>query len=215
MKRVFGIVLLILGLISAINVVRQITSKEPQRSSGSAAYDRGRAAAKFTPVILLGLGLWLLARSGSPAATPRVVRRPPSYSPGHPLAHTPAVSSDPQQTALPPALPWFQRKPVVIGLVSVTALLLLVLILVVTANARLNNRARHIPPPPSAPPRASPGQAPVPALYKAGQRIQARWAGSWISATVIEPLGPFSYRVQLNDPRFPTPIVLSTNLLRP
>ncbi len=215
MKRVFGIVLLILGLISAINVVRQITSKEPQRSSGSAAYDRGRAAAKFTPVILLGLGLWLLARSGSPAATPRVVRRPPSYSPGHPLAHTPAVSSDPQQTALPPALPWFQRKPVVIGLVSVTALLLLlVLILVVTANARLTNRARPIPPPP-APPRASPGQAPVTALYKAGQRIQARWAGTWISGTVIEPLGPFSYRVQLNDPRFPTPIVLSTNLLRP
>jgi hypothetical protein len=51
--------------------------------------------------------------------------------------------------------------------------------------------------------------------YQAGQKIYAQWAGSWISGTVIEPFGiGMSYRVQLNDPRFRTPIVLSTNLLR-
>jgi hypothetical protein len=214
MKRIVGIVLLILGLISAVNVVRQITSKESQKSSGNAAYDRGRAAAKFTPIILLGLGLWLLARSGSPAATPRVVPRPPSHPPGHPLSHPRPASGNVQGMTVPPSLPWFQRKPVVIGLVFVTGLLLLCVLLLVTAGSRLNNRARHLPPPP-APPRFSPPQAPVAGPYKTGQRIEARWAGAWISATVIEPFGPFSYRVQLNDARFPTPIVLSTNLLRP
>jgi hypothetical protein len=52
--------------------------------------------------------------------------------------------------------------------------------------------------------------------YKRGQEIEANWAGGWIPGTVIEPLGRgISYRVQLEDRRFPHPLVLSTNMLRP
>lgn len=56
----------------------------------------------------------------------------------------------------------------------------------------------------------------VTGAYKPGQKIYANWAGRWISGTIIEPFGMgMSYRVQLADPRFRTPMVLSTNLLSP
>lgn len=76
----------------------------------------------------------------------------------------------------------------------------------------------------AAPPRESRHETQTPAAlnqnvtgaYKPGQKIYANWAGRWISGTVIEPFGiGMSYRVQLVDPRFKYPMVLSTNLLRP
>lgn len=51
--------------------------------------------------------------------------------------------------------------------------------------------------------------------YAVGQRIYAHWSGKWIPGTVVANFSPFSYRVQLEDPRFRQPMVLSTNLLRP
>lgn len=59
-------------------------------------------------------------------------------------------------------------------------------------------------------------QAPTSGAYQPGQKIYALWAGRWLSGTIIEPFGMgLSYRVQLADPRFQRPMVLSTNLLRP
>jgi hypothetical protein len=53
------------------------------------------------------------------------------------------------------------------------------------------------------------------AAYQPGQKIYARWAGSWIPGTIIEPVGGgMMYRLQLEDSRFPIPLVLATNLLR-
>lgn len=65
------------------------------------------------------------------------------------------------------------------------------------------------------PPRSSAPAAAKANGYTVGQRIYAQWAGKWIPGTVVANFSPFSCRVQLEDPRWRNPIVLSTNLLRP
>jgi hypothetical protein len=54
------------------------------------------------------------------------------------------------------------------------------------------------------------------AAYTVGQKVSAKWAGQWIAGKITEVnSGGFSAMVQLEDARWPQPIVLSTNLLRP
>lgn len=83
-------------------------------------------------------------------------------------------------------------------------------------RAALNASQSPAPPVRDTPPPSNGRSTASTGAYQPGQKIYARWAGNWISGTVIEPFGMgMSYRVQLSDPRFRTPIVLSTNLLRP
>jgi hypothetical protein len=82
-------------------------------------------------------------------------------------------------------------------------------------NARPEVPQNKFPPTPTSRsfPSASGGNV---GACKISQEIEANWAGGWISGTIVEPLGPgFRYYVQLEDRRFPHPLVLATNLLRP
>lgn len=73
--------------------------------------------------------------------------------------------------------------------------------------------AKHLATPSAGPTESTPTAS----AYQPGQKVYARWAGSWVSGTIIEPFGrnAMSYRVQLDGPRFRQPMVLSTNLLSP
>lgn len=89
MRKIVGIIFIVLAVISGINVVRQLTTGEPDRRRGTEAYERGRLVAKFAPIFLLGLGLWML-RGSRPDFTPPPARtvsgsaRPPALPAGHP-----------------------------------------------------------------------------------------------------------------------------------
>ena len=68
MKPIIGIVLLILAVAGGANFIRNAGRNHDTQSSGSAAYDQGRKAGKYTaPVVLAALGLLgirLLLQSG-------------------------------------------------------------------------------------------------------------------------------------------------------
>jgi hypothetical protein len=51
--------------------------------------------------------------------------------------------------------------------------------------------------------------------FMTGSAVSAHWGGKWVPGSIqsINP-GGFSVMVQLDDPHFPLPIVLSTNQLR-
>lgn len=141
------------------------------------------------------------------------------------------------------AVPWLQRRWVRVGLVVFACFGIGIIAMNSWANhskekreqsalAQQNNPAPSPvaePSPDSAPSRedlptrptaraAAPTEGkPATGLYQPGQKIYARWAGSWIAGTIIEPFSRvgMSYRVQLDDPRFRQTMVLSTNLLSP
>jgi hypothetical protein len=89
MRKIVGILFIVLAVISGINVARQLAAGEPDRQRGNEAYERGRSAAKVAPIFLLGLGLWML-RGSRPDFTPPPPRpisssaRPPTLPAGHP-----------------------------------------------------------------------------------------------------------------------------------
>lgn len=62
---------------------------------------------------------------------------------------------------------------------------------------------------------AAANPAPKPKGLVAGAAVQANWAGKWIPGTITEVNhGGFTVMVQLQDPRWKHPIVLSTNQIR-
>jgi len=88
MRRIVGIIFIVLAMISSINVIRQLASGEPERRRGNEAYERGRLVAKFAPLFLFGLGFLMLRRPGTgwPAPKPPQVAPPrsgASLSPNH------------------------------------------------------------------------------------------------------------------------------------
>lgn len=145
----------------------------------------------------------------------------PVAQPGlYPLWQVPAGTTP----ELPP-MPWLKRSRVRLAIMlgGFLGAILIVTLAVGWWNTReLRKRAAQpgVPPPAFSQP---PPQRTSPAAggdnfgaYKIGQKIEANWAGGWIPGMILEPFGMWmSYRVQLNDPRFRSPMVLSTNLLRP
>jgi hypothetical protein len=134
-----------------------------------------------------------------------------------------------QSAAVPaslPSFPWWKRTSAKVGLLLAGVCVLGFALLLVAPRLRSSatkNRSAH---PPGFPRATAPNLPPSRQFpsgvsdnlgaYKVGQKIEANWAGGWIPGTIVEPFGRgMSYRVQLEDRRFPHPLVLSTNLLRP
>lgn len=64
MKRIVGVLFLILAVIATVNLVRQSGKPSSPRRSGSPAYERGQEIGRYAaPVLLFGLSFWLLFRS--------------------------------------------------------------------------------------------------------------------------------------------------------
>lgn len=221
MKRVFGLLLLILAIAGMVNVVRKFANASPTpSSSGSAAYDRGARVGRYSaPGVLVMLGLlglrWLLqSDDGRPVAAPP--RR------------IPPARVNPSDGVMP-AKPWYKTIPAIVGFSvagSIVGVVLLIAVLATASHWAMQRRsASHRPATPMISPPSRPAP-PTPAAserwqptqtgpYTSGANITAQWAGKWIPGTVvsINP-GGFSVMVKLEDSRFPHPIVLSTNQLR-
>jgi hypothetical protein len=219
MKRFIGLVLVVLALAGTVNSVLRLGQARSVSSSGNAAYDAGRKAGGYTAVVVcvaLGVfGMWLLLQGDSA----RVCRRSTSGTsfPAGPPPLTGGYCPGDQ----PEFKPWFKTVPAIVGFSiagTLVALVVLVGILGWVGRGR-GHRATMLPP---TSPRTSqaasmpPGQPTQAGLYTVGQRVEARWAGKWIPGqiTAINP-GGFNVMILLQDSRFPQPIVLSTNQLRP
>lgn len=199
MKRAIGILLLLLALLGAIGVIKNWNQPEPRRQTfgRTAAYDSGRKAGKaFAPILVIALafgGFYLLKNSGPSAAYP------------------PTLSAEPR-------LPWHKTKPAKILFISAAAILALFGCLVIlSVSTRLLRRSTApAPRPSSARPDFGPPSLARTGPYELDSQVQARWAGKTIPGRItrINP-GGFTVMVQLEDPRFPHPILLSTNELKP
>ena len=206
MKKVIGIILLVLAAFATINAIKTLSQPARQAPTRSAAYDSGRKAGSiFAPVLFGGLGLWLVLSSGSRRKTP-------------PPLPTASVSDAPAEFA--PPKPWFKTTPAIIGFsVAGTLVGLIVLLIAVGVIARASRRSskpRINAPPPIQTPAARPESPAKAGPYNTGDSIEANWGGKWTSGKItrVNP-GGFNVMVQLEDARFPQPIVLSTNQIRP
>lgn len=187
MKKTIGIVLLILAALVAVNVTLKLSHAAGSPLTNSPAYNTGHTVGMVTAPILLGLvGLWLLLSD-----------RPGGVN--------------------------FPVKRVLAGLGILAGFFLLALVAIYLFYS---SHRSHRPPAPftptvkaaaPAPGDNPPAPADAPsAVYAAGQKVSANWGGHWTAGkiTQVNP-GGFSMMVQLEDARWPQPIVLSTNLLRP
>ena len=187
MKKTIGIVLLILAALVAVNVTLKLSHAAGSPHTNSQAYNTGHTVGMVTAPILLGLaGLWLLLSD-----------RPGGVN--------------------------FPVKRVLAGLGILAGLFLLALVAIYLFYS---SHRSHRPPAPFTPtvkasapasgdhPPAFPA-APS-AIYAVGQKVSANWGGQWTAGkiTQVNP-GGFTMMVQLDDARWPQPIVLSTNQLRP
>ena len=140
------------------------------------------------------------------------------------------------ETGFAPGRPWYKSPAAIFAFVAVGLVAVVTFASVIVAVARPKNRATpfpHQPPaamqPPMMPPATPPVQPaqnpamatqPAPAApagqYAVGSAVEANWAGGWISGKVtrFNP-GGHSVMVQLEDRRFPHPIVFSLSQLRP
>ena len=208
MKRVFGGLLLLVAVVGLISWVAKVSAPETRSVTASTAYEHGRQVGKYMAgVVLLVLGAlgayWLL--QSDEMRPDRAVRRAP-----------PAGTS---QTRSAPGVPtpWFRTTPAIIGLSvlgTLVGLVLLASVVVLIRGAAHRRAISHsgagMPRPPS---RMQGPQQTGP--FALGAAINAQWAGGWLPGKIvsINP-GGFSAMVQLEDRRFPQPIVLSTNQLR-
>jgi hypothetical protein len=119
--------------------------------------------------------------------------------------------------------PWFKTKPAIIGLSIFGVIVGLFVGLHVLGSVAgwmnhrnaTSHRARPAPsssslnaPKPWEPTQTGP--------FVVGGKVEANWAGGWTPGKITSINGGgFSVMVQLEDSRWPTPIVLSTNQLRP
>jgi hypothetical protein len=191
MKRIIGIVMLALALIGAWGVIKNWSKPTPTRTFGrSAAYESGRKAGKNTaPIVVIALalgGLYLLNTS-------------------HPTSKT-------HPNVCYPGAAWHKSKPAKIFLFTALGIVgLIACLLVLNLASRFFNRR------PTGPTtRNNPAGWTRTGPYELGTQVQARWAGGLIPGriTEIHP-GGFNVMVKLEDPRFPHPMLLSTNLLKP
>ena len=69
---------------------------------------------------------------------------------------------------------------------------------------------------PASPAPGNPMRAGAGPTYTVGESVEAFWPGKWTPGKIVSiNAGGFSMMVQVDDARFPQPIVLSTNQLRP
>lgn len=189
MKRIIGIVLLILAVLAAVHVARKLSQPTGFPHTSSSAYNTGHKAGMLTaPVVLGAVGLWLVLASGK--------RREGASS--------------------------FPTRQVVWGLGITSAVVIVALLGIIAYGSHRSHRGTatlnpNVPvsaPNPgsdNSPPSSSTNAGP----YNVGDEVAANWGGKWTPGkiTTINP-GGFTLKVQLEDPRFPHPILLSTNQIR-
>ena len=193
MKRIIGIVLLVLAVIATVNVAMKFSHQTPTSRFGSRSYNAGTKVGMVAAPIILGtVGLWLLLASGK--------RREASLE---------QTETAPSSVAKPVIL--------VIGSISILAVVVIIGLALIGANRKSKrNLAAPIPaqnapvdfPPPSGATNSG--------TYSVDQRVVAHWGGKWIPGKITTiNSGGFTMKVQLEDPRFLHPILLSTNQIRP
>ena len=142
------------------------------------------------------------------------------------------------QSVLPK--PWFASRVAILALVAFGLVVAMFGFLNLAAfvaqsmshHASPMTRPATSPPVPQAPmnppPHVQPGVPPPPAVgaprpgqptqtgpFSVGSAVEAKWAGGWIPGKITSiNFGGFSVFVQLEDSRFPQPIVLGTNQIR-
>jgi hypothetical protein len=140
----------------------------------------------------------------------------------------------PQAVALDTRQPWYKTTVAIITFSAVGLIAALMVVSFIFGTVASHRSRPSFPDsrpgytrPQAGPPRSfSPPSQPSPGgsfpaqptqtgPYSVGSKVEANWAGGWIPGQVtrLNP-GGFSVIVQLNDRRFPNPIVLSTNQLR-
>jgi hypothetical protein len=123
--------------------------------------------------------------------------------------------------------PWFKQKPAIIGLsifggfaALVFAFYLLGIFLNWHNQHRASRPSAYTPPPPSShsfPAGAHPSMSELTQTgpFMIDSKIEANWAGGWVPGTITKINGGgHSVMVQLEDSRWPTSIVFSTNQIR-
>lgn len=140
MKRIFGLILLVLAMVGAVNAVKRFSSGQGEiRTTGNAAYDSGQKAGRMlVPVVLGGmglLGLWLLfSGSDYEPARPAPVRRAPAVR--RPPPGNPSLRGGQDTFASNPALlrlnagQWLAANPLVMIVPSVLAIAGLIVLLI-------------------------------------------------------------------------------------
>lgn len=177
MKRISGIVLLVLAALVAVNVARKLSQPSGYPQTASSAYNSGHTAGMVTAPALLGIvGLWLVLTS----------RKGEGGSP-------------------------FPVKRVLQGLGILVALLMVAVVglYLFGAQRAKMRRAETLRVWTPADGRAIDGPC------HSGDLVQANWGGKWTPGKItrVNP-GGFTLMVQLEDSRYPEPIVLSTNQIR-
>jgi hypothetical protein len=119
------------------------------------------------------------------------------------------------------ATPWFKPLPVIAGISIVAALAALLFLVMVGPAIRRRNHQTITKPEIGLPRETSSSVLRNRATqsqtgdFRSGSEVNAHWGGKWIPGTIKSiNSGGFSVMVQLDDSRFPRPIVLSTNQIR-
>ena len=134
-----------------------------------------------------------------------------------------AAGASQGETDFAPAKPWFKTTPAIIGLSVLGAIAALIVGLPVlglvsrSMNHRnaISHRINPAPPPAMMNPPMMPSQPTQTGPFAVDGKVEANWAGGWIPGkiTSIHP-GGFTVMVQLDDSRFPMPIMFPTNRIR-
>jgi hypothetical protein len=140
------------------------------------------------------------------------------------------------ESGFAPTRPWYKSPVAIIAgaALGIVTILTIGSIIIAAMNRQKPHASpfpTHVPAAmqPSATPRSTPGQPsqnpamtaqPAPAApavqYAVGSAVEANWAGGWIPGKVTRiNLGGHTVMVQLEDRRFPHPIVFSMSQLRP
>ncbi len=125
------------------------------------------------------------------------------------------------ETDFAPPTPWFKTKPAVIGL-SIFGVIVGLFVGVLALGAlggwmshRQVKQPHPYTPPPAARETSRPGEPTQTGPFAVGGKVEANWAGGWLPGKITRINGGgFSVMVQLEDSRWPMPLVLSTNQLR-
>jgi len=134
-----------------------------------------------------------------------------------------AVGVQPDENDIAPAKPWFKTVPAIIGLSILGAIVALIVGVQVLAlvsrsmnhRGSISARMNSSPPPMMLNAPMPPQQPTQTGSYAVDGKVEANWAGGWVPGkiTSINP-GGFTVMVQLDDPRFPTPMLFPTNRIR-
>lgn len=212
MRQLFGILFLILALLGVFGSVRALTS-DPPKATGNKSYDAGQRAGQklvYVSPFLFGGIAWILL-SGFSISMPR--------------SSTPARAGGAGGNS----------KTVLIVIASVIGGMILMVVLVVIGLFILGwmrSRPRTRPPQftpqiqhPATVPQSGTrstnvvhmsGQPDRIGSYEVGTKVEANWGGRWTPGKVTRlNFGGHSLFVQLEDSRYPHPLVLSTNMIRP